>query len=94
MKKSYLLIGSVGFILVSYIGSLLLDYSFHTVIQWIAGALTVGAIILTGALASGDRVRSNYSTNQERTKTNIFSAWNLLVIAIPFYLVMAYIELH
>ncbi|MBM6613840.1 hypothetical protein JTF06_02890 [Desemzia sp. RIT804] len=93
MKKSYLLIGSVGFILLSYLGSLLLNYSFYEVTKWIATALTIGAIILSGALASGDRMRSNYATNQERTKRNIFTGWNLLVVAIPFYLVMMYIEL-
>ena len=93
MKKSYLLVGSVGFILLSYLGSLMLNYSFYEVVKWIAAALTIGAIVLSGALASGDRVRSNYATNQERTKMNIFTGWNLLVVAFPFYLVMMYIEL-
>lgn len=93
MKKSYLLVGSVVFVLLSYLGSLLLGYSFYSVVKWFAVALTIGAIIFSGALVSGDRQRSNYATNQEKTRTNIFSAWNLLVIAIPFYLVMAYIEL-
>lgn len=93
MKKSYLLVGSVGFILLNYLGSFLLEYSFYEVTKWIAAALTIGAIILSGALASGDRVRSNYATNQEKTKINIFTGWNLLIAALPFYLVMIYIEL-
>lgn len=93
MKKGYLLVGSIGLILLSYLGSMLFDYSFYAAVQWIAGALTIVAIILSGALANGDRVRSNYATNQERTKTGIFTGWNILIFAIPFYLVMMYIEL-
>lgn len=92
MKKFYILLASIIFILLTYLLSIAFSYSFYSIVKTIAAAATILAIIFSGALNNGDRFRANYSTNKDRQKASILNAWNFLIFAFPFYIVMFIIE--
>lgn len=92
IKKIYILLASLVLLLIIYLLSFILDYQFYSIVKTIAGGATILAIIFSGAFASGDRLRANYSTNENRQKASVLNAWNFLIFAFPFYVAMFIIE--
>ncbi|MFL2076921.1 DUF5316 family protein [Marinilactibacillus psychrotolerans] len=88
VPKSQLLIVSIVIIMLFYLISLVTNYDFNTIIWYSSIILTVLAIILSGALVSGDRQRGNYHSSPENTNQALKYSQIILIIAIPFYLVL------
>lgn len=93
MKKIYILLASIILVLLTYLLSFMFSYSFYSIVKTIAAVATILAIIFSGAFNDGDRLRGNYSTNENRQKSSILNAWNFLIFAFPFYITMFIIEI-
>lgn len=88
LSNYQLLAISIVAIGVLYLISLIIHSDFNTIIWYASIVLTVLAIILSGALISGDRQRGNYHSSPKDTKRALNYSQIILIIAIPFYLVL------
>lgn len=81
---------SIVLIFIIYLLTIFISFDFYKIISYSSYALTFLAIILSGALVSGDRQRGNYHTNPETTTQSVNYGLNVLIFALPFYLVLLF----
>ncbi|MCA9766851.1 MAG: hypothetical protein KC455_10590 [Carnobacterium sp.] len=81
---------SIGTLLLIYLITIFTNFDFLKIINSLSVALTVLAIILSGAAVSGDRQRGNYYANPKETTNSVLRSSKILIFAFPFYLTLLF----
>lgn len=85
MKVRYFSVGVAIAIVVGIIAFILNDWSLLIKVSGIIGAISIlGSAIFTGILGSGDRIRANYTNEEdEDRKVRQGLSSNLLLVGLP-----------
>lgn len=79
---------SLLFIVLIYLSTFFTAYHFISGVRNFAFAATILAVLMSGALLNGDRLRANFYSSKETTPSSYKYSKNLLIFSLPFYLIM------